>query len=30
MMAGTFGLGQLFAALILYCTLERGDEEVEA
>jgi hypothetical protein len=29
MMAGTFGFGQLFAALILYCTLERGDEEVE-
>jgi hypothetical protein len=30
MMAGTFGFGQLFAALILYCTLERGDEEAEA
>jgi hypothetical protein len=30
MMAGTFGVGQLFAALILYCTLERGDEEAEA
>jgi hypothetical protein len=30
MMAATFGFGQLFAALILYCTLERGDEEVEA
>jgi hypothetical protein len=30
MMAGTFGCGQLLAALVLYCTLERGDEEVEA
>ena len=30
MMAATFGFGQLLAALILYCTLERGDEEIEA
>jgi hypothetical protein len=30
MMAATFGFGQLLAALILYCTLERGDEEAEA
>jgi len=30
MMAGTFGLGQLLAALILYYTLERGYEELEA
>jgi hypothetical protein len=30
MMAATFGFGQLSAALILYCTLERGYEEVEA
>ncbi len=30
MMAATFGFGQLLAALILYCTLERGYEEVEA
>lgn len=30
MMAVTFGCGQLLAALVLYCTLERGDEELEA
>jgi hypothetical protein len=30
MMAGTFGIGQLFAASILYFTLERRDEELEA
>jgi|HubBroStandDraft_6_1064221.scaffolds.fasta_scaffold21959_5 hypothetical protein len=30
MMTGTFGLGQLLAALILYYTLERGYEELEA
>jgi hypothetical protein len=30
MMAATFGLGQLLAALILYYTLERGNEELEA
>jgi hypothetical protein len=30
MMIGTFGVGQLLAAAILYCTLERGHERTAA